>query len=76
MYCTKWKVTGKLLDRVCPVPTCRKLHPYLAIYILSLKLQKHTNEEIAQRLQCSERTVRRMLKKVQQQLERLVAVDD
>jgi len=44
--------------------------------VVDLKLQNHTNEEIARRLQCSERTVRRMLKKVQQQLERLVAVDD
>ena len=43
--------------------------------VVDLKLQKHTNEEIAQRLQCSERTVRRMLGNVQQQLEKLLATD-
>ena len=42
--------------------------------VVDLKLQNHTNEEIARQLGCSERTVRRMLKKVQQRLENLVQV--
>jgi RNA polymerase sigma factor (sigma-70 family) len=33
--------------------------------VVELKLQEYTNEEIAERLQCSERTVRRTLKRVQ-----------
>ncbi|MEO1997547.1 MAG: LuxR C-terminal-related transcriptional regulator [Planctomycetaceae bacterium] len=41
--------------------------------IVDIQLQNHTNEEIAHRLQCSERTVRRLLSNVQQQLEKLVA---
>jgi RNA polymerase sigma factor (sigma-70 family) len=36
--------------------------------IVALKLDDCTQEEIAQRLQCSERTVRRILKRVQQRL--------
>ncbi|MFP6666905.1 MAG: sigma-70 family RNA polymerase sigma factor [Pirellulales bacterium] len=44
--------------------------------VVELKLQNHTNEEVARRLQCSERTVRRMLKKVQHQLEKLVTADE
>jgi RNA polymerase sigma-70 factor, ECF subfamily len=38
--------------------------------MIDLKLQEFTQEEIAQRLGCSERTVRRVLKRVQQRLER------
>lgn len=33
--------------------------------VLDLKLQHHTNEQIAETLECSERTVRRMIKRVQ-----------
>lgn len=36
--------------------------------VVHLKLQNHTNDEIASELGCSERTVRRMLKKVQRRL--------
>jgi RNA polymerase sigma factor (sigma-70 family) len=36
--------------------------------VVDLKLQDCTNEEIAERLACSERTVRRLLKRVQSQL--------
>jgi len=38
--------------------------------IVDLKLQECTNEEIAERLGCSERTVRRILKRVQAKLAR------
>ena len=44
--------------------------------VVDLKLQNHTNEEIARRLQCSERTVRRMIKRVEQNLERLIGEHD
>jgi RNA polymerase sigma factor (sigma-70 family) len=44
--------------------------------IVDMKLQNHTNEEIARRLQCSERTVRRLLSNVQQQLGKLVGVTE
>lgn len=43
--------------------------------VVDLKLQNHTNEDIARRLQCSERTVRRLLSTVQQQLEKLVDIE-
>ena len=36
--------------------------------IVLLKLQRHTNEEIADQLACSERTVRRLLQRVQTRL--------
>jgi len=36
--------------------------------LVDLKLQEHTNEEIARHLGCSDRTVRRMLKRVQSRL--------
>lgn len=36
--------------------------------VVDLKLQDCTNEEVAERLGCSERTVRRLLKRVQSQL--------
>jgi RNA polymerase sigma factor (sigma-70 family) len=39
--------------------------------LVDLKLQEYTNDEIAERLGCSERTVRRLLKRVQAHLERL-----
>ncbi len=38
--------------------------------IVDLKLQEFTNKEVAQRLSCSERTVRRLLKRVQAHLGR------
>jgi RNA polymerase sigma factor (sigma-70 family) len=38
--------------------------------VVDLKLQEHTNDEVAQRLGCSERTVRRILKRVQARLTR------
>lgn len=34
--------------------------------VLDLKLQQFTNEEIAEQLQCSERTVRRLMKRIQE----------
>lgn len=37
--------------------------------LVDLKLQEYTNEEVAERLGCSERTVRRLLKRVQSRLE-------
>ncbi len=40
--------------------------------VVDLKLQNHTNEEIARRMQCSERTVRRMIKRVENTLEKLI----
>jgi RNA polymerase sigma-70 factor (ECF subfamily) len=40
--------------------------------VLQLKLQDLTHEETAERMGCSERTVRRMLKKVQGRLERML----
>jgi RNA polymerase sigma-70 factor (ECF subfamily) len=42
--------------------------------IVDLKLQDCTQEEIAERLGCSERTVRRILKRVQQRLARVFDV--
>ena len=36
--------------------------------VLELRLQQFTQEEIAEKLQCSERTVRRMMKRIQSQL--------
>jgi len=42
--------------------------------IVDLKLQEHTNEEVAERLGCSERTVRRVLKRVRAHLERAFEV--
>lgn len=36
--------------------------------IISLKLQQYTNEEVAERVGCTERTVYRLMKKVRQQL--------
>lgn len=36
--------------------------------VLDLKLQQYTNDEIAEQLECSERTVRRMMKRIQSQL--------
>jgi RNA polymerase sigma factor (sigma-70 family) len=38
--------------------------------LVDMKLQQYTNEEVAARLGCSERTVRRLLKRVQSRLER------
>jgi RNA polymerase sigma factor (sigma-70 family) len=43
--------------------------------IVQLKLQEHTNKEVAQRLTCSERTVRRLLKRVQARLVRAFEED-
>ena len=44
--------------------------------VVDLKLQNHTNEEIARRMQCSERTVRRMIKRVEQTLDKLIGDAD
>jgi RNA polymerase sigma factor (sigma-70 family) len=38
--------------------------------VVDLKLQEYTNEEIAERLNSSERTVRRVLKRIQSRLAR------
>jgi RNA polymerase sigma-70 factor, ECF subfamily len=38
--------------------------------VVDLKLQDYTNDEVAERLGCSQRTVRRLLKRVQAQLAR------
>ncbi len=43
--------------------------------VLQLKLQDFTHEEVAQQLKCSERTVRRLLKRVQAQLERALQAE-
>lgn len=43
--------------------------------ILDLKLQDHTHEEIAEKLGTSERTVRRMMKRIQSRLARELALD-
>ena len=40
--------------------------------VLELRLQQCTQEEIAEKLQCSERTVRRMMKRIQSHLTRLL----
>lgn len=40
--------------------------------ILELKLQDYTQEEIAERMQCSDRTIRRFLKRVQDRLSRML----
>lgn len=40
--------------------------------ILELKLQDYTQEEIAERMQCSDRTIRRFLKRVQQRLTQML----
>jgi RNA polymerase sigma-70 factor, ECF subfamily len=42
--------------------------------LVDLKLQQYTNDEVAERLGCSERTVRRLLKQVRSRLERALAV--
>jgi RNA polymerase sigma factor (sigma-70 family) len=42
--------------------------------IVDLKLQEFTTEEMAERLGCSERTVRRILKRVQSRLSRVLGV--
>lgn len=42
--------------------------------VVDLKLQECTNDEVAERLGCSERTVRRILKRVQSQLARAFEV--
>jgi len=42
--------------------------------LVDLKLQQYTNDEVAERLGCSERTVRRLLKRVQERLERAFAL--
>lgn len=44
--------------------------------VVDLKLQNHTNLEIARRMQCSERTVRRMIKRVEKTLEKLIGRDE
>ena len=36
--------------------------------VVDLKLQEHTNEEIAEKVGCSERTIRRVLARVQSRL--------
>lgn len=41
--------------------------------MLELRLQHYTQEEIAERLGCSERTVRRILKRVQRNFEKIIA---
>ncbi len=43
--------------------------------MVDLKLQEHTNEEAARLLGCSERTVRRILKRVQSRLTRAFEAD-
>ena len=40
--------------------------------VVALKLQEHTNEEVAEALGCSERTVRRLVKRVQARLAKLL----
>jgi RNA polymerase sigma-70 factor (ECF subfamily) len=40
--------------------------------VIQLKLQEFTHDEVAEKLGCSERTVRRILKKVQTRLERML----
>ncbi len=40
--------------------------------VVELRLQEHTNDEIAQQLNCSERTVRRMMKRIQARLETML----
>ena len=44
--------------------------------IVDLKLQSFTNHEIAQRLDCSERTVRRMVKRVQSRMQTILHQDN
>lgn len=44
--------------------------------IVELRLAGHTHEEIAERLGCSERTVRRLFKRLQERLMKWVGVDD
>ncbi len=44
--------------------------------LVDLKLQQYTNDEAAERLGCSERTVRRLLKRVRSRLERAFQVSD
>ena len=47
--------------------------------IIELKLQDYTQEEIAERMQCSDRTIRRFLKRVQDRLSNMLtetATDD
>lgn len=40
--------------------------------IVNMRLEQHTNEEIAHRLGCSQRTVRRILQRVKSRLERMM----
>ncbi len=40
--------------------------------LVQLKLEQCTNQEIADRLECSERTVRRILKRVQSRLQQIL----
>jgi RNA polymerase sigma factor (sigma-70 family) len=44
--------------------------------VVDLKLQQFTNDEVAERLGCSERTVRRLVKKIQAQLTDLFELGD
>ena len=44
--------------------------------ILDLKLQQHTNDDIAEKLNCSERTVRRVLKRLQERWLEMERDDD
>ncbi len=43
--------------------------------VIQLRLQDYTLEEIAERLECSERTIRRFLKRVQERLSGMLARD-
>jgi len=61
---TLWDEVEQLLRQLDPLP--RRL--------LELRLQGHSLEEIAVALQCSERTVIRILKRIKQQLEERSAV--
>ena len=40
--------------------------------LVELKLQQYTNDEISERLKCSERTIRRVVKRVQSKLRRIL----
>ncbi len=41
--------------------------------VLDLRLQQRSNDEIAQQLNCAERTVRRMIARIQAKLEKMLA---
>jgi RNA polymerase sigma factor (sigma-70 family) len=43
--------------------------------VLRLKLKEHSNDEISEQLRCSERTVRRMMKRIRSRLERMLAAE-